>query len=132
MCVECESYRRESEPMWISEEVQMAVKEGAAWLDQVYPSWLEAIDLDDLDLSSAHSCILGQVAKPPKDCRVAGYSLIATTATEVFGNRGSDNWLGSHGFCTTEAHRRDDADIENEYMQLQEAWVNLIIERQES
>lgn len=34
---------------------------GAAWLDQHYPNWVNAIDLDTLDVSNCTSCVLGQV-----------------------------------------------------------------------
>jgi len=37
------------------------VSNGAALLDEVSPGWEKLIDLDILDLSDGHSCIVGQV-----------------------------------------------------------------------
>lgn len=34
---------------------------GATWLDLHYPGWVDAIDLDTLDISNCTSCVLGQV-----------------------------------------------------------------------
>jgi hypothetical protein len=37
------------------------VSNGARWLDENFPGWMDRIDLDTLDLSSSESCICGQV-----------------------------------------------------------------------
>lgn len=44
-----------------SEEMKLAVKRGAYWLDQTYPEWLGMIDLQELDLAGVEKCVLGQV-----------------------------------------------------------------------
>lgn len=37
------------------------VAHGAAWLDERYPGWVDAIDLGKLNVASCHACVLGQV-----------------------------------------------------------------------
>lgn len=49
-------------PGVVPEEVTLAVKKGAAWLDQVYPEWIGLIDLGKLAMLQSESCILGQAA----------------------------------------------------------------------
>lgn len=45
--------------MTVSERVEA----GANWLDEVFPDgWIDKIDLDDLEMESSCSCILGQLA----------------------------------------------------------------------
>ena len=41
--------------------IKQRVSRGIELLDQEVPDWFDKIDLDDLDLSSARSCVLGQV-----------------------------------------------------------------------
>jgi len=40
---------------------EQAVAKGAAWLDEHYPRWVDAIDLATLELSDCEMCMLGQV-----------------------------------------------------------------------
>jgi hypothetical protein len=39
-----------------------AVKRGAAWLDKNCPDWIDHVDLEQLQLSRADHCLLGQTA----------------------------------------------------------------------
>lgn len=44
-------------------EVEKSVKMAADVLDEMYPKWEQAIDVDLLKMEDATSCILGQVAR---------------------------------------------------------------------
>lgn len=39
-----------------------SIRKGTALLDREYPGWYDAINLDELALESASSCVLGQLA----------------------------------------------------------------------
>lgn len=41
--------------------VEERVRNGARWLDENFPGWIDRIDLDTLALSSSGNCICGQV-----------------------------------------------------------------------
>lgn len=43
-----------------TEDMKTAVETGAARLDEIFPTWMDAIDLGSLRLASGQSCILGQ------------------------------------------------------------------------
>lgn len=44
-----------------ADPIKEAVTNGADWLDQVYPEWVEHINLEHLRIASPNHCILGQV-----------------------------------------------------------------------
>jgi hypothetical protein len=41
--------------------VQQRVRNGARWLDENFPGWMDRINLDTLALDDANTCICGQV-----------------------------------------------------------------------
>ncbi len=55
------------------EDTMLAVKRGAALLDEVYPKWEQAITIDQLFLESASSCVLGQLAPEYTDVDYGDY-----------------------------------------------------------
>lgn len=57
-----------------------SIRKGAALLDQAYPEWYKAIDLDELDLESTASCVLGQLAT---DLALQGSSPYAAMAERL-------------------------------------------------
>lgn len=40
--------------------VEQRVANGVEWLDERWPEWVRAINLDDLDLADSCNCVLGQ------------------------------------------------------------------------
>jgi hypothetical protein len=42
-------------------QLALAVKKGVYLLDEQFPEWRQKIDLDSLELSSGHCCVLGQL-----------------------------------------------------------------------
>ena len=48
----------------VQEEVNVRVRNGARWLDENFPGWVDRIDLETLNLSNGESCICGQVFAP--------------------------------------------------------------------
>lgn len=51
------------------------INQGVAWLDEKYPGWLDVINVDSLDMTEAHSCILGQT-----------HALLASNPSSVWSN----------------------------------------------
>ena len=45
----------------VEEEVNVRVRNGARWLDENFPGWVDRIDLETLNLANSESCICGQV-----------------------------------------------------------------------
>lgn len=99
------------------EDIKLAAKRGAYWLDHTYPEWLDAIDTTRLNLASTERCVLGQL--------MGG----GTYLDFVDALRGADigvvlHWLLEHGFTMsmpmpTEAH----------WNLLTDAWKEQIRER---
>lgn len=65
-------------------------RNGAKFLDQVYPEWYNVVDLETLDMRSVRFCVWGQCWK--KD----GWGFICRGARTIF----SEEWLIEHGFLT--------------------------------
>jgi hypothetical protein len=98
----------------ISEDTQLAVKQGAYWLDQVYPEWTDHINLFTLNLVSAQKCVLGQIAGE------FGRVMDLAQARELGDPMAALYWMIDHGFCAS--HR-------STYSELTDAWSNLVRER---
>jgi hypothetical protein len=49
----------------VPEEIRLAVKRGAALLDEQRPGWWMVIDLDELRLNRTNECVLGQLFAEP-------------------------------------------------------------------
>jgi hypothetical protein len=105
--------------MHITEEDRLAVKKGAYWLDQVYPEWLEAINLDYLNLQSEAHCVIGQVVSGP--VIHPGYALMVEWLREVWPLDDIDIWMHEHGFNLT-------PDRFERWEQLTQAWADYIEE----
>src|ERR1700745_2441842 len=74
------------------EDLKLAVKHGAYWMDVNYPEWAEAIDLQRLNMFSCRSCIVGQaVGSYYKTIQRAAYAE-GITEDEGF------QWARDHGF----------------------------------
>lgn len=100
------------------EEARLRVKHGAYWLDQVYPEWVDKINLQTFDISRGDRCVLGQIAGgellfdlPEYASPVSGFTVLMVWAHEA----GGYEFMEEHGFAG--------------WAQDQNAWVDLIEER---
>jgi hypothetical protein len=107
------------------------VNRTAALLDAAVPSWAEAIDLSDFDISSCQDCMVGQLAEVCGFGPIVhlGYFGNAATALIHLIDPGNTANLspepGEYGFDFWEnALNFDDA-----YDALQIAWTNAILDR---
>jgi len=103
---------------------------GATWLDRTLPEWWRLLDLDYLDVSSEHHCVLGQLAGPLHDVLgrarpLPGASPYAAAAYAVRTAQpyASASWNDVLGFSAST--RRGCAD----YAALTAAWKDRVRER---
>jgi hypothetical protein len=74
---------------FISEDMKLAVKKGAYWMDENHPGWASNIKLNELDMGSCEKCIIGQSIR-----NMDFFAVIEDVA-------GSDymvEWAETHGF----------------------------------
>lgn len=45
---------------FINEDMKLAVKKGAYWLDENYPGWAQNIDTEKLEMAHCEKCVIGQ------------------------------------------------------------------------
>jgi hypothetical protein len=87
-------------------------RRGAALLDEISPGWDQQVDLLELDLSDADSCVLGQVFAEQGEKRgVSGY-----------------DWARPH-YGIDDEFNGFDADDDVKYKHLDRAWTLLITAR---
>lgn len=103
------------------EDLQLAVKYGVQLLDERYPAWHQAIDLEHLDMASSPSCVLGQMGLG------AGY-------TRMLENLDIEDRPETYGFDAESYDEMDDpyrvhAIREDEYQTLKDIWTKVIEER---
>lgn len=104
------------------EDIQLAVKYGVQILDERYPAWEQAINLESLAMEDSSRCILGQLSTEP----MFGYSHLLVSlgledAPDLFGLEaayydGHDEYYGL---------RQED------YRLLKELWTKEIQERRQ-
>lgn len=101
------------------EYLDKAANTGAEFLDHSYPEWYEAIDIDELDIGTMDSCILGQTV----GFREFQYWLAKGTDEQE-----AERWLIHHGFTLSDDERWwiDD----REFRGLTSIWKNLVEDRQ--
>jgi len=92
---------------------------GIALLDEKRPGWQHGIRIDDLDLSSGCSCILGQLFD----------GSFAEGVQDLFGF----SWFGSLPVTDQEYHLVADHGFvtSHDYQQLEMTWKDLLLERRE-
>lgn len=84
--------------MFIDEDAKLAVKKGAAWLDENHPDWMHHINLSELRMNVCNACVIGQA--------VGNYYAVINVAAG-YPERGSASmqeesrhWAVEHGFQT--------------------------------
>ena len=99
----------------ISEDLKLAVKRGATWMDQNHPGWVGRIDLSNLDMNNCHNCIIGQAVGNYFD---KIYEIEDVPESEA------DEWAIEYGFNV----EIDDNDWV-EYRQLEKLWTDEVKKR---
>lgn len=90
------------------ETMELAVKQAADVLTELYPSWERAIDLYTLEMSDSCSCVLGQLGE---------YEELFETAAE----RVDEEWI----LAAFDLHRSGEESIELDWESRREAWETL-------
>lgn len=93
------------------EDMRLAVKRGACWLDEAYPNWIRDLDLNALQMRSCYQCVIGQA--------VGSYYEVIE----------SDDWAEEHGFQAPEEHLSY-RDVVEYYERLDSLWTEVVEERQ--
>lgn len=126
------------------------VARGAAWLDEKYPNWFQAIDLGTLELSDCRQCVLGQVytgaIEPDEQNQIVAQIVAGMSKTwgaqwlEMYneGELGGYNVLrewydmdftSQLGFAIDALENQGEAEDKVEYGALLDEWTRVIIER---
>ncbi len=115
------------------EDTMLAVKQGAALLDEVYPKWEQAITIDHLFLESAGSCVLGQLASEYTGGEHADYfSMLTELEAEGHIESTDDAEAIEYGFCLKNAHngnRRSVDHTNTAWNDLTRTWRAFITDR---
>jgi hypothetical protein len=104
----------------IAQPYQQDVAKGAAWLDENRPGWEFKLDLAELNLSSAQTCVLGQID---------GNFWESLSKMHRDGDDGAQfeiSWAAERGFFVI-TDEMDEAT--RAYNQLTDAWRDLIKHR---
>lgn len=99
----------------MNEDVVLAVKKGAEWLDENHPGWEFRIDLGDLQMSNCERCIVGQA--------VGDYWTVMAEQTGSWMLENGEMWAIEYGFDVPGIGNRAG------YRQLEEEWTRVVKER---
>ena len=81
---------------FIDEDMRLAIKKGAIWMDENHPGWEYIVDPDTLAMDECESCIIGQV------CMETGYWDTIAKAEGSGYISDSVNWARENGFDAPE------------------------------
>lgn len=99
----------------MTDTMETRVARGILWLDYMHVGWRDKVDLDVLDITDSHGCILGQVF---------GYYSDALT-DEIHGDyETADDMARSMGFDIMPSEFR--ADHKKYYAQLEQLWADAL------
>lgn len=82
---------------FITEDLKLAVKKGAYWLDENHPNWANSLNLEKLQMNNCGYCVIGQAVGHYFD-----------TIAEAAGSEAEDEdlnedtWAAKHGFQAPE------------------------------
>jgi hypothetical protein len=114
--------RTEEEKLY-DEVVLARVKRGIAFCEKHYgPDWMDRIDIEELDLRSGASCILGQL-----EAHAEGEGYFNAVRRHWVDQRGPTR----NGFCTPTIRNDNDAVDEVAWDALQQCWVDALTPRVE-
>lgn len=106
----------------MNEDMILAVKSGAYFLDENYPGWAAKIDFDRFEMDNCQRCIVGQA--------IGDYGLAIAKACggEVYGHE-SNEWAVEHGFdVTMQAYDESECGLEA-YSELETLWTDQVRDR---
>lgn len=114
-------------------DVELAVKRGAAFLDEKFPRWEHAIDLDSLELAASHHCVLGQLSIAAGRSDRGDYDRMFRHLAGLRGYDETSPQIEEMGFeaPAETVYREYGVSISDWYRMLQETWERTIIERTE-
>lgn len=109
------------------EDVKLAAKRGAYWLDTVYPEWTSAINLEGVNLKYPEACVLGQLAGDFDEFSEWLHNGIADCdyGSDDDSNCEACGFLVDQGFYTLQSYSR----AMETYADLTAAWKEQIKER---
>lgn len=96
----------------------MSIREGASFLDDLYPQWYKKIDLEKLDLEHTDNCVLGQLG-PVIGVRHRDYFRALSELAYLYDLGDREKWAMDHGFYL------EDGD-DHEYHKLTNKWKRAI------
>lgn len=106
----------------MNEDIKLAVKKGAAWLDENHPGWEQRIDLSKLHMNRCESCVIGQAVG-----KYWAVTIEAARNAEYDG--GGDVWAAEHGFDVAGFDHDDDYTMSNSYRALETEWSEVVRDR---
>ena len=114
--------------MTINQCIEQRVQRGVKLLDEYDPDWFKQINLEKLDLSNCHECLLGQLFKSFGHGVDIFFKEVEDSVEYPMYN-GEYRESVEHGFA---GYVRDACDVPlmRYYQYLTDAWKQVIIERQ--
>lgn len=107
------------------EDLKLAVKNGAYWLDENHPGWASKIELENLEMDDCENCIVGQA--------IGEYSSTCRLAAGVDSYAGRMVWSVANGFDVPEAIMKgEDISLDRMYEQyrtLETLWTDQVQDR---
>ena len=120
-------FEDDSEKMFdpiISEDMKLAARKGAVWLDQNYPEWVNTVDLGELNMLSCYRCVIGQVVGDYYDLVRRGHESDLESESAYM----SEEWAEEHGFVTAR-FLGDYDEVLHEYKKLETVWTDEVKQR---
>jgi hypothetical protein len=109
------------------EDVALAVRRGASWLDENYPNWANRIDLSKLSMNNCSYCVIGQAVGDYYD------SIQNAADSDYAGDSDSQAWAREHGFeaidFCEDYHEYDSAKELSYYRSLEVLWTDEVKKR---
>lgn len=105
----------------MNEDMKLAVKHGAYYMDENYPGWATTIDFDMFDMSDCQQCIVGQA--------IGHYfTVISDASGQPHLNREAILWAIDHGFDVPKS-AFDEGRVLDALTELEELWTEQVKDR---
>lgn len=106
----------------MNEDMQLAVKKGAYYMDNHMPNWASAINFDRFEMNNCHLCIVGQA--------IGDYGIVISRACgqKPF-SKEANEWAVEHGFDAPTAAFEESEDAVDCYRELETLWTEQVKER---
>lgn len=105
------------------ENMKLAVKRGAYFLDERYPNWASAINLDNLVMDDCERCIVGQAIGD------YGQAIGKAAGVQPY-TRDSHHWAVDHGFdLPDDIYNQNDQILGEQFYELEGLWADQVRDR---